>query len=386
MKTKSAIFFTGGGARGAYQAGVVKALAEIAPNHEMPVDILSGVSAGAINAAFIAAYADFQQGVRKLLQVWSQMSCGQVFEVGNMSLIRSVCRTSAEIVMRNTPEDGHYLLNTEPLRHLIESNINFNQINRNIEKGILEGFVVTALNYATSETISFYNTKHPVKKRTKFRYNTNKTNITSDHIMASSAIPLFFPPIKIDGVPYGDGSFRNNHPLRTIISMGIDKVIIVGINHDDTQEELKKKDKLKNGVSFGKLFSMVFNSIFHDNIEIDIETLNYINNNIDPLQEHEKEKIPFRHIDYIYLRPTADIGPIALEMEKRLPKLLRYLLGGFGSSGQSSDLISYLMFEAEYCHELIIMGYQDTMNRKDELEHFFFEQSVNSNKEPVQAS
>lgn len=371
MSTKSAIFFTGGGARGAYQAGVMKALAEIHPTHEMPVDIYSGVSAGAINAAFLAAHADFQHGVRKLLQVWSQINCGQVFEVGNFSLIKSVCRTSAEIIMRNTPEDGHYLLHTEPLRELIESNINFNNVNKNIDDGLLHSVVVTALNYESSETISFYNTPHEVEERTKFRYSTEKTKITSDHVMASTAIPLFFPPVKINDVPYGDGSFRNNHPLRTAIAMGVNKIIIVGINHDANHEELVKSASLKHGVSFGKLFSMVFNSIFHDNIEIDIETLKYINSNISALHQNEKDKIPFRHIDYIYLRPSVDFGPLALKLEKKLPKLLRYLFGGFGSSGQSSDMISYLMFEAEYCHELINLGYQDTMNRKEEITAFF---------------
>ena len=369
MNVRRAIFFTGGGARGSYQAGVLKAIAEIHPIHRVPVEILSGVSSGSINAAFISAYADFQEGVKKLLQVWSQINCGQVFEIGSLSLISSVCRTSVEIIMRNTPEDGHYLLNTGPLRHLIESNIDFSSVNKNIDSGLVKALIITALNYESSETVSFFNTKEEMNTRTKFRYATRRSLITSDHIMASTAIPLFFPPIKVDHSPYGDGAFRNNHPLRTAIAMGADKILIIGVKQDYSY--LPKRDNLKDGVSFGKIISMVFNSIFVDNIDIDIETLRYINNNISELTIHEKQKIPFRHIDYTYIRPTGDIGQIAIDKVKLLPKLLRYLLGGFGSKQQSSDLMSYLMFEAEYCHELINMGYRDTMNRKDEIIQFF---------------
>lgn len=369
MSAKRAIFFTGGGARGAYQAGVIKAIAEINATHEMPVEILSGVSSGSINAAFIASHSDFQQGVKKLLQVWSQMNCGQVFEVGSFSLISSVCRTSVEIVMRNTPQEGHYLLNTHPLRHLIESNINFKAVNENIANGLLETLIVTALNYETSETTSFFNTQREIESRTKFRYSTQKSQITSDHIMASTAIPLFFPPIKLDNVPFGDGALRNNYPLRATIGMGADKILIVGAKQDHSIKP--KRMPLKDGVSFGKILSMVFNSIFIDNIEIDMERLHYINKNISNLSEQERQKIPFRNIEYLYLRPSADIGQIAMEKVRSLPKLLRYLLGGFGSNRQSSDLMSYLMFEAEFCHELINMGYRDTMNRKEEIIRFF---------------
>lgn len=369
MSSKRAIFFTGGGARGAYQAGVIKAIAEITATHEMPVEILSGVSSGSINAAFIASYSDFQLGVKKLLQVWSQINCGQVFEVGSYSLISSVCRTSVEIVMRNTPQEGHYLLNTHPLRYLIESNINFKTVNENIDKGLLETLIVTALNYETSKTTSFFNTQKEIKSRNKFRYSTQKSLITSDHIMASTAIPLFFPPVKLENIPYGDGALRNNYPLRATIATGANKILIIGSKQENSLKS--KQEPLQDGVSFGKILSTVFNSIFIDNIEIDLERLEYINKNISNLSDQERQKIPFRNIEYLYLRPSADLGQIAVEKIRSLPKLLRYLLGGFGSNRQSSDLMSYLMFEAEFCHELINIGYKDTMNRKEEIAQFF---------------
>lgn len=369
MSVQRAIFFTGGGARGAYQAGVLKAIAEIHPVDHVPVDILSGVSSGSINAAFIGAYSDFQEGVRKLLRVWSQINCGQVFEIDNLSLIGSVLRTIVEIIIRNIPEKGHYLLDTSPLRKLIEGNIDFSSINQNIDHEIFKALIVTALNYETSETISFFNTKKEIKTRKKFRYTTYKSELTSDHIMASTAIPLFFPSVKINNESYGDGAFRNSHPLRTAIAMGADRILIIGVKHDYSNQPILENSK--EGISFGKILSMAFNSIFEDNIDIDLETLQYINNNISPLEIHEKQKIPFRHIDYMYIRPTEDIGQIALSKVHLLPRLLRYLLGRLGSSAQSSDLISYLLCEAEYCHELINMGYRDTMNRKNEVIQFF---------------
>lgn len=366
MSSKKAIFLTGGGARGAYQSGVLKAIAEISPTHEIPVDIISGVSSGAINAAFVAARAeDFNLGTKKLVQIWSGLSCGQIFEVNNLSLLGSVSRTLFEVIFHQTPEEGQYLLDTSPLQKLLEDNIDFSAIQKGINQGLLDSLVVTALNYETSETVAFYNTRENIQPYSRFRYYTERSPITCKHILASTAIPLFFPSVQIEGIHYGDGSLRNNYPLRSTISMGADKIIIVNVNQEHHPQ---KKIQIKNGgVSFGKMMGMIFNSMFLDNIELDVETLGYINNNMGSVSHQITDKLPYRKVDYLYLRPSVDLGYKSLEKIKALPKMLRYLIGGFGSKKQSSDLISYLMFEAEYCQELIALGYQDTMARKEEV-------------------
>tara|TARA_R110002110_G_scaffold121431_2_gene297200 strand:+ start:32640 stop:33764 length:1125 start_codon:yes stop_codon:yes gene_type:complete len=370
MSTKTGLFLTGGGARGAYQAGVLKALAEISPGHDLPFDILSGASTGAINAAFIGSHADdFNKGVRLLTRIWAQMDSGQVFKTDNISLALTVMRTMRDIVFHRTPKAGQFLLNTDPLRKLLSDNIDFKRVNQLIEDGVYHSIVVSALNYETSESVAFFNSNGILKERERFRYRSQKEKIRIDHILASSAIPIFFPSVEINDVHYGDGTLRNHHPLRSTIELGADKLLIVSLKKDP-QRYPSIVTQPNMGVSFGNIIGMVFNSIFLDSFELDLEMLDFINHNISALSTDEQNKIPFRKIDTLILRPTKDLGELASNQVKLFPRMLRYLLGGFGKGSRTSDMYSYLMFEAEYCQKLIQLGYKDTIARRDEIQTF----------------
>lgn len=367
---KTGLFLTGGGARGAYQAGVIKALAEITPQHKMPFKVLSGTSTGAINAAFIGAQADdFNKGARLLTRVWSQMTCQQVFQASNTALFCAVLRTLKETILNRVPREGQYLLDTEPLRHLIDEHIDLKALNRFIDQKIYDSFSIGSLNYHTTESITFFNSNTSLNERARYRYRSQKTQITTDHVMASSAIPIFFPPIKIKDQFYGDGSLRNYHPLRSLIELGADKLLIVSVKKQ-SQALPNTEVKPGRGISFGNILGMVFNSIFLDGIELDLEHLDIINHNLSALTIEEQNKIPFRKIDTLLIRPSKDIGKMATRKYKTLPWMLRYLLGGLKARKQSSDMHSYLLFQAEYCQSLIQLGYEDTIKRKSEILDF----------------
>src|SRR5690606_37386063 len=227
---KKALFLTGGGARGAYQAGVLKAIADITLSENMPVPILSGVSTGSINAAFIAARADhFATATYQLVDLWSHIRCEDIYHVSNASLLKAAMRSLTEVVFHVNPKEGHYFLDSAPLKALLERSIDFRRINQNIHNNLLSALEITTLCYDNADSVSYYNTQSMVKDKHKFRYRSVLSELQLSHVMASTAIPLFFPSVNINGMHHGDGSLRNNHPLRSAIGLGAESIMIIGV-------------------------------------------------------------------------------------------------------------------------------------------------------------
>lgn len=367
---KKAIFLSGGGARGAYQAGVLKCICDILGGGQLPASILSTVSAGAINGAHLATYADdFRVGTNHMIKLWSSLTSEQIFRAGNLSLVKSVMRNVASMAFHLNLPGGQHLLDTDPLRRLLDNHIDFEAIKKNIETGLISAFEVATTCYDSSQTISFVHSQDPSLGWRKIRHHSEQTVISREHIMASSAFPIFFPAQKINNLHFGDGGLRHSSPLRASIKLGADAILIIG-TRKMPEVDLLNNVKPISDVNFSKILGLFFNA-FLDNLDRDLEHMHTVNENYQLMNIETKSQSLWRELKILYLTPSIDLARIATQKEVVMPFLLRYLMDSFGEKEQSGDFLSFLLFEAAYTQDLIEIGYNDTMRKKDEVEKFF---------------
>lgn len=369
---KKAIFLSGGGARGAYQAGVLQGISEILNCKQLPVEILSSVSAGSINSAFLAVHADdFACGTDKLVKLWSNLHCGKIFDTRNLSLIKSVIRNTSSIAFRFNIPGGQYLLDTTPLKKTLAENIDFDKLNKQINDGKLEAFEVAASCYDIAKTISFYHSRNPDQQDwSRDRHISQKTHIRCDHLLASSAFPLFFPAIKIDDLNFGDGGLRYISPLRASIRMGADAILVIGTRRASPPPASLKSASIGD-ITYAHILGNMMNALFLDSLEIDLRLLSRINEHATLIPDSAREQHSWRNIKVLYLHPSIDIGKLAEGKQKVLPSFLRYLMNAFGTTQQSGDVMSFLLFEAAYTKELIDCGYEDALAQREQILRFF---------------
>jgi len=369
---KIGLVLTGGGARGAYQAGVLHGIADICDTVKIvnPFNIISGCSAGSINAAYIAANCHrMKDGAAELATFWSKLKTKEIFRTDIFSLgsIGTKIITDVALGGIRKKKRARSLLNTNPLKDLVGKYVKFSQIRDNIESGALGSLTVTATDYMSSENISFVMAKDEGCAWKRARRMSVFSEITLNHIMASTAIPLFFPAYEIDGNFYGDGCLRNQAPLSPAIHMGANRLLVIGVKKETPDDQHLRKAMQP---SIGRVISVLMNAILMDNVEYDIERLSRINATIDAVPMENRNQIPLRKIDYLHLRPSVDLGKLASEKFDLLPETIKYLVSGIGNRNEASELISYLMFESEYCHELSKIGYDDAMGQMEKILSF----------------
>jgi NTE family protein len=370
MTVNKALYLAGGGARGAYQAGVLKAIGHILQTKTLPFKMVSGVSVGSINAAVLVENADdFPAGLDKLESIWGEIHCQQIYKASNYELGKSVMRNLSTLIIKQR-QSGH-LLDTTPLRQFLDETIDYNRIAANISAGYVDTFEVLTACYETHQTISFYDhcQQTPFEDWNYPRHTSQHAVINAQHILASSALPLFFPPIHLDGFHYGDGSVGLGTPLRGAIRSQVDKIMILG-----TRElpEFTDPESLRNGdIAFAHILGNMMNGLFLDNLDRDIEMVNRMNEIATLLSMWKKRRSPWRPITTLHLRPSRDMASVAQEHFSSMPVLLRYLLNILGAKSHSGDLLSFLLFEKEFTRELIELGYQDTIANAAEVTAFF---------------
>ena len=361
---KTALVLSGGGSRGAYQAGTLKGLAKICSECEsnLPFHILSGTSAGAINAGFLASTIhESHKSADRLCEMWSELKTDDIFEMHTFSITKRALKLARGVSLGGIDElfrSGPFsLLDTNPLYNLLNKKINFDQLNKNIEQNIIESLAVTATDYRSSKGVTFVQSYKPFTEWENLHRSSCASQVTCDHIMASSAIPFFFTPINIEDVFYGDGCLRNTAPLSPAINLGADKLFVVGVRNE-SQLGIQKNIE----PTLARVLSVVTNAVFLDAIESDLDRLNLFN------QSRLKK---MKNIKSFYLCPSEDLSEIATENMESLPKILKFLIRGLGSDEESAELVSYLMFEKAYTEQLIDLGYKDVLNKRDEILHFF---------------
>lgn len=369
-RPKIALVLSGGGARGAYQVGVISALSHIFQQSgiEPNIKIYTGVSAGAINAAFMAAYSDnFHEASKKLVDLWSHLNSSQVFYTDAVHLGKIGLKWMGELSLGGltgtTP--GKALLDTAPLYDLLKKNLDFSRIERNILNKNLEALAITAMDYQNSDSVTFVQADPKKKLWSKSRRSAESAQISSEHILASSAIPLLFPAAKLGPRYFGDGCVRNTHPCGPSIYLGAEKLIIVGVRNQTTSSSETKV--LSQPPSVARVLNVLLNSVLLDGIDLDVERLKRVNELVSSLPREHQKKLSYKSLDFAWISPSVDIGQIAFTKSHQLPRIIRYLLKGLGTIEEAAEIVSYLLFEPAFCSELIEVGFEDGLRQKEEI-------------------
>jgi NTE family protein len=373
------LVLTGGGARAAYQAGALRALAEILPAGPSPFRVLCGISAGAVNASFLGGSREgFASVADRLRELWLALTPDRVYRTDTRRMLSIGTRW-----MRDLSGGGlfrrnriNFLLDATPLRDFLHANLPLLRLRQNLESGALRGFAVTATSYATASAVTFFDGNPETKPWVRATRVGVRETIRIDHVMASAAIPIFFPPIRIKGAWYGDGSVRMTAPLSPAIHLGADRVVVVGVRRWRAPEELLPgvRPARKESLAPSEIAATLLNAVFLETIESDVERLERINRMVELVAPEERPGLPegFRPVPALVLRPSRDLGQLAGDQYRRFPRFLRYLLRGIGANaGNAPDLLSYLAFEPIYVGRLIELGYEDTMARRADVARFF---------------
>jgi NTE family protein len=372
---KTALVLPGGGARGAFQVGVLKAIAELVPRGTVnPFPIISGTSAGAINSVVLASKAHrFRLAVAELERVWGRFHCDQVYRTDSMTMLKSSLHWMASIVMGGFLVGApRSLLDNSPLRSLLSRNVRFPRIQMAIDQGHLEAVAVTAAGYGTARSVSFFQAApgHPGWARTR-RVGTKDT-LNLDHLMASIAVPMVFPPVYLAGEYFGDGAMRQATPLSPAIHLGADRILVIGVREETADSEAAAESP-GDFPSFTQIAGYMLDTLFMDGLYSDLERMTRINQLVDSVPpEHRVGALKrMNPIDTMVVLPSRDLRVIAHEHARQMPFAVRALLRGIGGSNPKENrLLSFLLFEQDYTRDLIRLGYNDAMKVKDQLMDF----------------
>ena len=372
-KPLTALVLTGGGARAAYQVGVLKAVCELMPKDAgNPFPIICGTSAGALNAASLAVYASqFRTGVRRLNRVWRNFEVGHVFRADAWSVTRSGARWLLAMMTGGFGDRPAYLFDRSPLRALLNHYLVFDQIEKAIEAGDLHAISIAVSGYSSGESINFFQGAAQSQPWRRARRLGMKSRLELDHLMASSAIPFLFKAVRIHREYFGDGSMRQQAPVSPALHLGADKILVIGV-HKDRDDGFERYEGHEYP-SPARIASHILNSIFLDSLDSDLERLERINKTVQGIPEDKRRElnIGLREVDALVVSPSEDLGDIAQRHAHHLPRMLRFFLRRIGAVNKGgASLVSYILFEKSYCQELISLGYADAMQKRDELARF----------------
>jgi len=358
----------GGGARNAYQVGVLRAIADILPpENNNPFPVITGTSSGGINAALLASTAgEFRTGVERLTEVWENFESKQVFYADPWTAFKSAAQWGMTALSGGYATTGpKSVLNNQPLRELLERNLNLAQIQQAIDRGDLRALGISSSGYNTGMSTCYYQGAESIEPWQRSRRCGVPKQIRFEHLMASIAIPLIFPSIMINGEYHGDGTMRETAPLSPALHLGANRLMIIGIQDQQPQPEDGPQYP-----SVGHIAGYVLDTLFMDSLHADIERLNRINLTISKMQKEqvELENITLKPIEFSVISPSVDLSDIVAKHVASAPASIRALLRGMGALNRAGrPLISYLLFEGAFCRELIELGYQDGMREREAI-------------------
>lgn len=362
------LVLTGGGARTAYQVGALLAISDwLGRPRRSPFSVITGSSAGAINASVLATRAgNFARGVEGLAGVWHTLRVGDVFRCDRRAIYGRAAHWLWALLRGGLA--GHNpraLLDCQPLRALLERHVNFARIDFSLRRGALDAVGLTASGYGSGRGVTFYQAVSELPPWSRERMLSQPVELTLDHVMASVAIPLLFEAVRIDDDWYGDGSMRDHTPLSTAINLGAERLLVLSTRNSDPVP-LPHPPPYP---TLGKIAGYVLDSLFMDGVGPNLERLQGLNELVqragaEPPQRYGR---PLRHVDACVLTPSVDLRALATRHSGRFPRPVRRLLRGIGAFGELSPLPSYLLFDGAFCSELMDLGYADAERRKDAL-------------------
>jgi NTE family protein len=368
------LVLTGGGARGAYQVGVLKWIARNYPGLHFP--ILTGVSAGAVSiAALAAAPGTFVQAVTALEQLWRRLHVDHVFRVDAGTLSRNALRWAMQLVSggsRGAPR-VRGMLDTQPLRELLQEVLaavdgEITAIDYNVAQGKLKAVAIMTTSYTTGQTVIFLK-GNGIRSWTRPHQRTELGSVTIDTIMASAALPIFFPAVQIGSEWYGDGGIRLAAPLSPALHLGADRILAISTRHDASQAE-SDTPGIPGYPPPAQVAGVLLNAVFLDLVDQDALRLERLNRLLKRLPEEHRDGL--RPLRLLHIRPSQDLGELAAGFEPQLPRAFRFMTRGLGTQEQRSpDVLSMLMFQPDYLGRLIDLGEQDAEWLAPQLEAFF---------------
>jgi NTE family protein len=367
--TCTAIILPGGGARGAYQAGVLKAIGELLADETNPFPVICGTSAGAINAVVLASHAhEFLSGVERLEHFWRSMRCERIYRTDAWTVLKSGMRFAGTLLsgglIRTNPRA---FLDNMPLRLFLQKKLQLEGIQTALEKDALRGVAITASGYTCASAISYFQAQDGIDGWQRARRKGQATRLEVKHLLASAALPIIFPAERIGNEYFGDGGMRMVAPLSPAIHLGANKILVIGTR--DEKPDMPPESPTQYP-SAGEIGGYLMDSIFMDTLNADLARLNRINKTLALVPVEKREQTGLINIDSLVIKPSRDLRHITQAHVHEIPRSVQVLLRTLGGWGRDWRMASYLLFESAYCSELIDLGYADGMNAKQEIINF----------------
>ena len=372
QKTSSkctALILPGGGARGAYQVGVLKAISELLPDDVNPFPVICGTSAGAINAAVLASHAhEYLTGVQRLDHFWRSMRCERVYRTDAWTVFKSGMRFAATLLsggmIRSNPRA---FLDNTPLRLFLRETLQLEGIQTALELKALRGVAITASGYTSASAISYFQAQEGIDEWQRARRKGQAASLGVSHLLASAALPIIFPAERIGNEYFGDGGMRMVAPLSPAIHLGANNILVIGTRDEHPDLEPQSPTEYP---SAGEIGGYLMDTIFMDTLNADLARMKRINKTLGLVPEEKRRQAGLINIDSLVIKPSKDLRHVTQAHVNEIPRSVQVLLRTLGGWGRDWRMASYLLFESAYCGELIDLGYADGMNAEQEIIRF----------------